>query len=378
MFRNPAFCYTVSMDTHSDSSSNSSPFASTFRGIRRFFSRRGAVLKTIGIVLAVIILLPILLVVLQFSARTVNEMTYSLQKQAMPSRGGSMMDVDGGWGAAMDESASYGMAPSIAPTPMPGEWQGSTVTLPGTEEDYEIRSYDVQYRSGDIERTCGEIEALRSRTVVIFERQSTHRTSCSYTFKVERASAEEILAVLEAMDPYQLSAQTQSIKRTLEHQMSEIVIQQDKLAAIEKALSEAQQSYDEIQRVATSARDTESLTRIIENKLNLIDRLTREQLNVKQRLDQLAAAQAEQRERLEYVFFQVSVMEYKVADLQQMKDQWFAAAREFVDTLNRTLQGLSLTLLIVLVKIIQYGIYILLGVFVAKYGWRLIVKIWKM
>ncbi|HEX9664885.1 MAG TPA: hypothetical protein VGA49_03635 [Patescibacteria group bacterium] len=256
------------------------------------------------------------------------------------------------------------------PTPTPGPAGDQA-------EAFEITEYNAQIETRQLAQTCLVITELKVRPDVIFENANEHDQGCNYTFKVEREITPEILAVIESLNPRDLSENTQTIKRLVDDFTSQIEILERKQATIEATLENAISAYDEITALATQVRDVESLARIIESKINIIERLTQERIYVSEQLDRLSRAKTEQLDRLEYTYFYVNVIENKYIDGEQLKDSWKAALRGFVRDINQIVQDISINLLTLLLLILQYVIYFFILLVVAKYGWKLTQYIWK-
>jgi len=249
---------------------------------------------------------------------------------------------------------------------------------PGSDaEDFEIKEYSADIRTGDLEGTCSAIEDLKSRDYVIFENSNEYDRGCSYTFKVEKDRTDEVLAILEGLDPENLSESTYTIKKRIEDFTSQTEILEKKLASINETLDSALEAYDEITGVATRTQNAEALAKIIDSKIGIIERLTQERINVTSQLERLERAKSEQLDRLEYTYFYTHVTEDKYVDGDSVRDSWKAAVKQFVRNVNEAIQGITIDLLGLLVLIIQYVIYAFILVIVAKYGWVVVKRIWK-
>lgn len=276
-----------------------------------------------------------------------------------------------------DGSSSYGegIMPqlsirNISPIPPQG---GAGSDL----EAYEVTTHSAYIETGDLKRTCASIADLKSRDYVIFESANTYDRGCSFVFKVERERAEEILTAIKSYDPKEISANTQTIKRIVDDFTSETEILEKKKETIEKTLLDATRAYEEITALAARAQDVETLAKIIDSKIRIIERLTQEQINVNEQLDRLSRAKADQLDRLDYTYFSVSVVENKFVDGENLKDSWKAAVKQFVRDINQIAQEISIGLVALLFVVLQYGLYLVLLLVVAKYGWKFAQYLWK-
>ncbi len=249
---------------------------------------------------------------------------------------------------------------------------------PGADaEAFEITEYTGTIKTSNLDRVCGEIEVLRAHDYVIFENANRYERGCNYTFKVENEKAEEVLSVIEGLKPEDLTANTKTIKRQIDDYTNEIEILEKKLISVEQTLFDAQEAYDELTVLATRAQDVETLAKIIDSKINLIERLTQERINIKERIDRLNRSKAEQLDRLSFTFFRINVYEFLIIDGKALKDSWLAEAQSFVREFNKVIQDVTLNLAGYLLRLIQIAIYLLLALFVIKYGWRFVKRIWR-
>ncbi len=259
---------------------------------------------------------------------------------------------------------------NIAPMP-------SQTTIGNTAEDFEVTDYSAVIETRDKAEVCSQIANLKSLKHVIFENAQESDRNCNYTFKVEHARAGEILAVIKDLDPRDLSENTRTIKNQIDDFTSQTEILEKKRASIDETLKNALTAYDQITALAVKTQDASSLAKIIDSKVQLIERMTQERININQQLDYLTRAKTEQMDRLEYTYFNVSVYENKYLDGKNIKDSWQAAVKNFVFTVNKAIQDASINLIGLLFVLIPYFIYALIVLVAAKYGWRLITYIWK-
>ncbi len=258
--------------------------------------------------------------------------------------------------------------------PQPSMPQG----VPGKDaEMFETKRYNGVVETRHLKDTCGEISAWKAKDYIIFEQANESDRTCDYTFKVERAHVEEVLAQVKALQPKDLSENIQSIKRQIDDFTSEKDILEKKLASIEKTLTDAIQSYEEIAVIATRSQDAASLARIIESKLQIIERLTQERMAINEQLARLERMKTEQVDQVDYTYFSLSVYENKFVDAQMLKDSWKTAIKTFVYDVNRILQDITINLVTLIFFVVQYVLYFFILLVVAKYVYRLGKYIWK-
>ncbi len=258
--------------------------------------------------------------------------------------------------------------------PMPPASQGS---VGGDAEAFEVTRYNGTIETRHLAETCGKILTLKSYEYVVFEQANDSEHQCHYTFKVERAHTEEILAQIKELQPKELSENIQTVKGRLDDFTSEKEILEKKLVSIEKTLGDAIQSYEEIAVIATRSQDAASLAKIIDSKLQIIERLTQERLAINEQLDRLERAKTEQLDQVTYTHFSLSVYETVFVDGQVLKDSWKAAIKEFVYDINLVLQDVTVRLVSFLFFAAQYVLYFFILLFAAKYVWRMANYLWK-
>ena len=281
-------------------------------------------------------------------------------------------------GVAYDSSYSEGVMgiPSLSirnflPIPPQGGTTGNNA------EEFEVTDYNASIETRTVDDTCGEVSSWKAKSYVIFENSNEYDRGCGYTFKVERAHVAEILNALKALNPKELSENTYTIKQQVEDFTSEIEILQKKLTSIDETLKNAVAAYNSVTALATKVQDVESLAKIIDSKIQLINRLTQERLQVNQELDRLTRAKNQQLDRIEYTYFRVNVYENKYVDFKDLKDSWKNAVKNFIQDINLILQGLTINLLAFVLFVLQYVVYLLIVLLVVKYGWKLAKYIWE-
>lgn len=251
------------------------------------------------------------------------------------------------------------------------------VTTGDNAEEFEVTEYNANIETRHLDKTCAKVAGLKAKDYVIFESAGEYDQGCNYVFKVKKANVAEILAVIKEMDPKDLAENTYTIKALVEDFTSEIEILQKKLSSIDETMKKAVAAYDEVGALATRIQNVETLTKIINNKIDIIERLTQERININSQLETIARAKAEQLDRLEYTYFRINIIENKFIDGENLADSWKAAVKEFVRNINQVIQDITVNLIAFLFVMLQYAIYLLILLVVVKYGWKLIKYIWK-
>ncbi|MBL7058015.1 hypothetical protein ISS03_01640 [Patescibacteria group bacterium] len=245
------------------------------------------------------------------------------------------------------------------------------------EESFDVTEYFASIESRDITKTCLEISSLKEKAYIVFENSNEYDNGCSYSFKAKKENADEVLVIINSFDPKDLSQNTFMIKQLVDDFTSEEDILEKKKASIEATLNDAVNAYNEIASLATKAQDAESLAKIIDSKISIIERLSQEKININEKLERLKRAKAEQLERLNYVYFRVQIFENKYFDIDIIKDSWKASIKNFVREMNDVLQDITINLIALFFRGIQAIIYFFIIVVIVKYGWYFTKKLWN-
>jgi len=318
-----------------------------------------SIAKIIGLILLGFIAVTVVISLMSFSLRTVFDTGYR-------SYDGVEMVEDAMFENRMD-MAKMGM-----PIPsQPGYTAGHDA------EEFEIREYNGTIKTGKLRKTCDTIQELKSKDYIIFEQADQNKTSCSFRFKVEKERTEEVVAIIEALKPENLNARVQTIKKAIEGADTELEILQKRLSANEEALTEAQEAYDEIGKAATQKGDIETLAKTIDNKLKLIRDLTRERLDIKERIDRISKNRADLTDQLKYTLFNINVYEDLIVDWKEIKESWKYEIKRLVQSFNNVIQGITVNLLNFMVRFAQIVIYLFISLFLLKGVWIAVKRIWK-
>jgi len=341
--------------------------------LKKLYKKFPNFLKIGGSILAAIIILAIVY-------RFVEPVFTQIAEKISPNRGYNSYELGYDEDTYYSKS-SYAMEPSIGmesiaqSSPIPP--YEDEIVVGDDAEDFEVTQYDATIETRDLERTCAKITALKPLDYVIFENSNEYDQGCSYTFKVKRKNTDEVISIIKGLDPKDLSEYTQTIKKNIENLISEVEILENKLEVINETLAEAINSYDEIATLATNTKDVESLTKIINSKLQIIERLTQERINISERLDRISKSKAEQLDRLDYTYFYVNIVENKYIDKEAIQDSWKNAIKGFVRDINILAQDITINLAFLLLLTVQYALYAVILLLLAKYGWRIGKAIWK-
>ena len=142
-------------------------------------------------------------------------------------------------------------------------------------------------------------------------------------------------------------------------------------------LGKATAAYDEVSTLATKEKDVDSLAGVINSKINTIQQLTQERIDINSQLDLIQRTKADQLDKVDYTYFNVTVSDNSWFVWQDIKDSWNSAIKYSISNVNQMLQNLSVNLVVFLFTIAQYLVYGLILLIVAKYGWKLVKNIWQ-
>ncbi len=329
------------------------------------------IMKIAGLALVAVIVLIFLLRLISSSFGTSLRQNLSTGTDSVGMAYDTSMEkaMSAGGTGAMPELSARNIA--SAPAPNSGTVSGDTA------EDFEVTEYNGTIETRNLKKTCGAISGLKAKDYVIFESAYEYDHGCNYVFKVRRENTDEIFGVVKGLDPRDLTESIRTIKRQIDDYTSETEILMKKKESIENTLNDAITAYDEISRVATQARDSESLAKIIDSKIRIIESLTQQRINVETQLDRLARAKADELDRIDYTYFRLNIYENKFIDGENLRDSWKAAIKKFVTDINGIFQDASLGLVAAIFFVLQYALYLLLILIAAKYGWRLARYIWR-
>jgi hypothetical protein len=321
-------------------------------------------LKLLALVFGALVVLVLLINIFSNSARLgMNEMGLSMPPTS--SMGGE---------SALD----YDKATLSARNVVQSEPQMDGGYTAGDEsESFEVKEYTAQIETRTLVQDCDIVRALKARTDVVFENANEHDRGCTYTFKVKKESVVEVLGILESLNPRELVENSYTIKREVDDYTSEIQILQNKLATLDATLAEATASYSNITELATRTGNVESLARIIESKLMILERLTNARIDAGNQLERITRAKAEALDRLEYTYFYVTMIENTFVNKEVLKDSWMRAVQQSVYEMNTLVQDLSIGLVALLLTVIKFALYFGIILIVTRFGWSFAKKVWK-
>jgi hypothetical protein len=248
-------------------------------------------------------------------------------------------------------------------------------------EDYERRDYSVHYQTRKFEETCTAVSDLKSLEYVVFDNSNKSKDWCNYTFRVDVEYEEDVIEILQTLNPRNFNINTSTLERSIEYSESELAMQERRLESTTQTLNQAESAFNNLIAQATREGDTATLSEVINNKISTIDRLTQQLLNTQERIDRLSKGLGETEEQIEYARFNVSVSKIVFVDGERIADEWKQRVQEVFAKINETALALTLGLVafvLAAVKLIIFGaLLVLLATAFAKVAWVVVKRIWK-
>ncbi|MFZ2593378.1 MAG: hypothetical protein WAX38_01225 [Minisyncoccia bacterium] len=297
----------------------------------------------------------------------------SLMEQGMNygSAGGGAYDA-----SYADESYSgLGIPAIIAPQMM------QTVNGSRNSEKYQQEGYAASYETRHLKDTCAKIEALKPLEYVLFDSASQSDNYCSYSFRVEKKRAEEIVSVLKGLGPKDWSVHIQTVAQNIENTEDRVAVLKRRLASVEETLIEVETAYKGVTSAAVQSGRVVDLGSLVTQKLSMIERLSNEKLSIEEQIHQMTGSKDDQIDQTTYASFSVSISKWQAIDWQNISDEWKRNLNATVSDVNRTLSYIVLALPALMVNMIWYGLVIFIVlislVFFVKHTWALVKRIWN-
>lgn len=338
--------------------------------------------------LGAFITLVVSLVVFQtlFGGVGFNNTGYNKQAFFEPGYGGVYMDeiameesvaMAPSMGRAMDGNyaddmlSSYRPEPVMVPVPQP---DGYTSGL----ERYETTSYNLHANSRKFENHCETLTNLKAEEAIHFKYINTNVNNCNARFFVEEDRVAGVLSQFESSSDVTISRNTESVTRHKENLDNQSNIVRQQLASVERTLAEAEVAYDEIVTFARSNKDAATLSEAIREKLQQIDYLTQRKISLTSQLSNYAQQSADLSERLNVVEFYANFSRSNPVQVGEHSRMWERAWEDLSDKFTQTLIGLTAFFGIFLLYVVQYGLYLLVLIFAARFVWKAARKIWRL
>lgn len=236
-------------------------------------------------------------------------------------------------------------------------------------EEWESRSYDASYRTRNFTETCAAIADLKPLEHVVFLNANSSDRYCSYTFNVASDHEDEVVATLKALTPSDWYENTVTLERSVEDTRDQVVILERRLASLSETLAEAEDAYDAALAGARGVKDYASIAQIVNNKVSLVERITKEKLAVQAQIDAYTKNLGRTTDRVDYTRFSVNVEKRMLVDWRGLGDSWRYELDAFISQLNDALQELTFGLVMLIIAIVRWLIYIGAALFVIRLVW---------
>jgi len=146
--------------------------------------------------------------------------------------------------------------------------------------EFEIKKYEIKYSTNETAKLQQEIETLRSKDYLFFDKYDKSKSRSFYIIKVDKDHADEILNFFKSLKPKDIHLYVENIKKSIESSIDKEKLLKDKLTKLEKILSDANKQYSALSILAKKQNNIDSLTKLIDLKVNTLDRLTKEKSTI--------------------------------------------------------------------------------------------------
>jgi len=248
-------------------------------------------------------------------------------------------------------------------------------------EAYAHRSYSAYYKTHRFDSVCETVAALEDREYVLMDATNKNENWCNYSFRVATDHEDEILSLLKRLSPESLDVSSYTLEEPIETSKEEVVALTERLASQKATLAQAEATFNKLIAQATNAGDTATLSEVINNKINTIDRLSQQVLATQERLARLTRSSDAVTRQIDYVDVTVSVDRVRFVDMRAWGDAWERELKNVADALNALAIALTVGLLAFVLKGIPAVIFLCIAIvglaFVARVVWRAILRIWN-
>ena len=328
--------------------------------------------------LGALVLLFIFLAIVLASFNSARSGSTGFSQNIAPGYDGEMMDM-----MIVDESFAPG-APSAGKMVYDGDSTSSYYPNPTPDgytsglEQFETTSYKVSARSRELDALCDVLTTLKGDNAIHFKSLNSSVNNCNARFFVEENRVAGVLAQFAAFDSVELNRNTESVTRHKEQIESQSSIVRQQLASVERTLTEAEIAYDEIVTFAREQRDAATLSEAIREKLQQVDYLTQRKISLTSQLENYAQQAADLNERLDVVEFYATFNRSNPIQIGKTERMWESAWEDLSEQFTKTAIGMTAFFGIFLLYVVQYGLYLLVLIVVARFGWKFVLKMWRL
>ncbi len=324
-----------------------------------------------AIVIVVLISLPILLLIINFSFSSLNYV--SNNETGMSSSGflGDGMMAKNNVMRELDQKDTINIESSYSPPePQP---TGYTSGL----ENYETTDYSISARSKQFDELCSNLTTLKTDPQIHFKSLKSETNNCHATVFVTLDKVDFVLNTLSSYNGVEVTRHTESVTRHRQQIESQTSIINQQLASVNRSLLSAETQFDELAEFARTSNNATALSEAIRYKLENIDTLTQRKIRLTTQLNQLYQQATDLEERLNVVQFNVNISRFHSIHPNENTMRWSNAWEQLKYQFTETLIGLSTNFLIFLLWTFRITIYLLVLIVTLRGLWKFIKIIWN-
>ena len=243
---------------------------------------------------------------------------------------------------------------------------------------FEIKRYEIKYQTNKTLALQKKIKILKKKPYVLFDKYDESKSKSSYILKVKRAYSKEVLSFLEELSPTKIHLYVENIKKSIDASVNKEKLLKEKLSKLEIILNDATQSYTKLLILAQEKNDIDALTKLVELKIDTLNRLTNEKNSILSQITTLTRKKKELFERLNYVIFKVVIDEFLYIDMENLKNSWKYDIKALISNFNSLIQSLTTTLFSFMLKLAKFFIYFIIMLFILKLIIFIIKKVFKL
>ena len=245
-------------------------------------------------------------------------------------------------------------------------------------EQFETTDYRISGQLREFETFCDYLSELKADERFDFSSLSSSLNNCQATFFTKEEYANQALQNLGSFAGVQTTRTTQSVTRHREQIQSRTSIVQQQLQSVTETLIEAESAYNEIADFARAQRDTETYSHAITEKLRQVDQLTQRKISLTSQLDSLAQQSADLNQKIGVIEINVYVNRAHLLNPDKTARAWGDAKELLTDTWNQFGIWLTVYLGVFILFVLQWSVYLIILIVLARFGYKLARKIWRL
>lgn len=243
-------------------------------------------------------------------------------------------------------------------------------------ETYETTSYKITGKTKQFDEVCGAIKNLKGDSEIHFKNLNESTNYCSSVFYVKDSKSKEVLNILASHRGIEYVRNTSSVTRHKQQLQSQTNILQQQLGNVQRSLYTAETQLNNLNSFYLTSDDVGTLSKRINESLQLIDQLTQRKINLTNQLNNLYQQSADLEARMGVIEFSVNVYRSNPIYPNKNSNKWEQAWDELSDTFTDTLIGLSAFFGVFLLWVLRLTIYGIVLLIVLRAIWKLIKFLW--